>query len=219
MIPTTASTTVSSSPPHRCELTDGSAVAPNPLISANDTGSDTIQAQVSARRGIRTRSEIANAIHVSATLRARAPAATTPSGETSMSAASISCSADSVTASARVARPYAAAERPLSTEMIASSSQMRHAWSAGYWPMRNSRRLSVMTVQRASVTAHPPMVMASQTSAATMRTVTSELIGPLNRFARIHATGPTVSRGGGSVSAVIARGPGRGGCRCSSAGW
>ena len=35
-----------------------------------------------------------------------------------------------------------------------------------------------------------------------MTTVTSELIGPLKRFARSQAAGPIVSRGGGSVSAV-----------------
>ncbi len=72
-----------------------------------------------------------------------------------MSAASIAWTTDSVIASIREARPKVPADSPARTDSRVRAARMRHAWSAGYWPMRKSRRLSVTTSHRASVTAHP----------------------------------------------------------------
>ncbi len=149
-----ASRMVSSRPPQRFELIDGRNVPPIPLRSRNESGRESSQPMVIGRRRTRPRSPTTNATATRAALSASAAAGTIPSGETSTRAASISWQAASVMARARVDCPYTPADRPPSTEMIARLSHTRHAWSAGNCPMRNRRMLFVITLHRASVTAH-----------------------------------------------------------------
>ncbi len=112
-----------------------------------------------------------------------------PIGEKSMSSARSSWIADRVTASMREASPWTPADAPASTDRIAMAAHRRHAWSAGYCPMRNRRRLLLTTFQRASVSAHCPIWMVTHTRSAPSTMVMIELIGPENRFSRSHAIG------------------------------
>ena len=126
-----------------------------------------------------------------------------PTGDTAISPASIAWQADRAIASARVVRPKTPADRPVRPDRISRLSQIRQAWSAGYWPIRKRRRLRVTTSQRASVSAHWATPMASTSSRPPSSPVMIELSRLENRFLRSQATGPMVVRGGASVSPVI----------------
>ena len=106
--------------------------------------------------------------------------------------------ADSAIASVRVGPSEDAgrqpAERPTASARL---SQTRHAWSAGYWPIRNSRRLSVTTPQRASVSAHSADLIASQHAARRRRRTVTQRAEPGWRTgsgAATPADRPTVQR-------------------------
>jgi hypothetical protein len=186
-MPTVASSTVSRRPPHTFVLIEGKGVPSMPLRSRNVAGSDSSQPIISARDGTWTRRPAMNATHTITAFASIAAAGTIPSGERTMSAASMSWMTESVTASVRVACPKAAADSPPSTDRISRFAQIRHAWSAGYCPMRNRRRLFVTTLQRASVSAQVPTWSRTQPSARPMTMVSTLLIGPEKRLARSQA--------------------------------
>ena len=202
-MPTAASTTVSNSPPHRLVLTSGTGVPPIPVSSRKVMGIDAIQAMTRPRRSTGHRSPTKRPAHTRAALSAKPITTSGPTGETSISTASIACSADRAMARLRDVLPKTPADTPVRPDRSSSASQMRQAWSAGYWPTRNSRMFRVTTSQRAWVSAHSPTVMASTSSRPAIRPVSAELSRLENRFRCSHSRGLMAMLGGGSGCAVI----------------
>ena len=155
-IPTVASSIVSSSPPHRLLLTDGSGVAPKPpMQEERDRQRQRATPMSSSRRGTSPRMPPAKR---DATRRPRSPpaarAGTGPIGDTSdergeQQLARRERDRQGARRPARRPRPSA---RPGRRGRRASHS--RQAWSAGYWPMRKSRRLVVIDAP-AGLAEHP----------------------------------------------------------------
>ena len=220
-----ASRIVSSRPPHAFVLTDGSGVPADAVQEQErERQRDAASRWRARRRGDETaqRRRRTPTEHERGVERRARRAGTMPSGETSTSAASMSWQAASVMASARVDLPVDA-RREAGEHREDREAEPDAPRLVGRDTGRSGRGAgcSVTTLQRASVSAHWPIWSSSQTSAAPTSTVMSAVrpswrtgsgaARPAGRR-RVIGGGSVV---GGRLARVIARAPGRGGCRGS----